>query len=32
FLNDLGFERFGVRVSLAHGDPLNKAKNGVHLQ
>lgn len=21
----------GVRVSLAHGDPLDEAKNGVHL-
>ena len=30
-LDDLGFKGFWVRVSLAHGDPLAGAKNGVHL-
>ena len=31
FLNNLSFEGFWIRVSLAHGDPLAGAKNGVHL-
>ena len=31
FLNNLCFEGFWIRVSLAHGDPLTRAKNGVHL-
>ena len=31
FLNNLSFEGFWIRVSLAHGDPLTRAKNGVHL-
>lgn len=31
FLDDLGFERLGIRGSLAHDDPLVAAKNGVHI-
>ena len=31
FLNNLSFEGFWIRVSLAHGDPLTGAKDGVHL-
>ena len=31
FLNNLCFEGFWIRVSLAHGDPLTRVKNGVHL-
>ena len=26
FLSDLGFERFGVRVALAHGNPGDKGE------
>ena len=26
FLGDLGFERFGVRVALAHGNPGDKGE------
>lgn len=31
FLDDLRFEGLGLRGSLAHGDPLVEAKNGIHL-
>jgi len=30
FLDDLGFERFGIRSSLAHGNPEDKG-GGVHV-
>lgn len=30
FLDDLGFERFGIRSSLAHGNPEDKG-DGVHV-
>ena len=30
FLDDLGFEKFGIRSSLAHGNPEDKG-DGVHV-